>query len=69
MDQARDEYLTSAQVCQRYGSVSRMWIFRKTRDEGFPLPATRFGGRKRFWRLSALVAWERSMIVGELKHE
>jgi len=41
-----------------------MWIFRKTRDQGFPMPATRFGGHRRYWRLSDLEAWEARMFAG-----
>lgn len=55
-------YLTAAQVRKRYGGVSNMWIFRKTRDVGFPAPATRFGGSRRFWCVSDLVKWESVMI-------
>jgi hypothetical protein len=35
-----------------------MWIVRKTQTQGFPEPATRFGGHRRFWRMSDLVEWE-----------
>ncbi len=59
----RDEYVTSKQVRARYGGVSNMWIHRKTRERGFPEPATRFGGRRRFWRVSDLLAWEQVMIT------
>jgi len=57
------EFLTANQVMARYGNVSHMWIVRKQRDEAFP-SAVRFGGRLRFFRLSELVAWERSKIAG-----
>jgi predicted DNA-binding transcriptional regulator AlpA len=52
------EFLNAAQVKQRYGGVSDMWLDRRLRDAGFP-KAIRFGGRNRFWRVAELVAWER----------
>jgi len=54
---ANDQYLNAKQVRERY-SVSSSWILRKTKDQGFPHPASRFGGRSRYWLLSDLVAWE-----------
>jgi predicted DNA-binding transcriptional regulator AlpA len=52
------EYLTTAQVQKRFGNRSRMWIFRKQRDAGFPAPV-RFGeGSRPLYRLSELIEWE-----------
>ncbi len=54
-----DEFKTSAQVKVRYGGVSDMWLYRRLRDDsGFPHPI--IIKRRRFWRLSDLVAWERA---------
>jgi len=47
-----------AQVRQRYGNCSGMWIERRQKDAGFPAP-TFFGGL-RFWRLSDLQGWDES---------
>jgi predicted DNA-binding transcriptional regulator AlpA len=53
-----DVYLTSNQVMRRYGDASRMWIFRRLRDDDrFPKPLVVAG--RRLWKLSDLVAWER----------
>jgi predicted DNA-binding transcriptional regulator AlpA len=60
---AADQYINSNQVRARYGGVSPSWIFRKTHEEGFPLPASRFGGRRRYWLLSDLIEWEISKIA------
>ena len=49
-------FLTAAQVRERYGDVSRMWIYRRTADSGFPAPV-RFA-RFRYWRASDLERWE-----------
>ncbi|CAN5167533.1 hypothetical protein BH10PSE10_BH10PSE10_02870 [soil metagenome] len=58
---SESEFLTAAQVRQRYGDASRMWLHRRiTRDE-FPKPIT-FGGRNRFFKVSELEEWERRMI-------
>ena len=55
-------FLTARQVRARYGGVSHLWIFRKQRDHGFPMHATRFGGQRRHWLLSDLEEWEAGMI-------
>jgi predicted DNA-binding transcriptional regulator AlpA len=56
-----DTFLSSSQVQARYGGVSYMWLYRREHEEGgtFPKPI-RINGR-RFWRLSDLVAYERSL--------
>jgi hypothetical protein len=41
-----------------------MWIFRRLRDDSGFLRPIEISGR-RFWKLSALVAWERSRGKGE----
>ena len=56
-DTSQDIYLKAAQVRQRYGNCSVMWITRRHKDEGFPEPDY-FGGL-RFWKLSDLERWER----------
>jgi predicted DNA-binding transcriptional regulator AlpA len=56
---AADGFLTSAQVRQRYGGASDMWLHRRLRDgSGFPKPMLVEG--RRFWRISELEAWERA---------
>lgn len=58
-DGANEINLPASNVKARYGGVSDMWIWRRLRDNSnFPSPVD-IGGR-RFWRLSELVAWERS---------
>ena len=51
----------AAQVRQRYGGVSTMWLERRLKnpESGFPKPI--YIGRRRYWRLEELVAWERSL--------
>jgi predicted DNA-binding transcriptional regulator AlpA len=51
-----DIYLKAAQVRQRYGDCSGMWIRRRIADAGFPEPI--FLGGLRFWKLSDLELWE-----------
>lgn len=67
---ASDQYLTAKHVRERY-SVSSSWILRKTKTQGFPHPASRFGGRSRYWLLSELVAWEMTQIhaSGRRQHQ
>jgi len=54
-----------AQVRARYGNVSAMWIERRLSDSasGFPLP--RYVGRRRYWVLTELENWERSLAVSD----
>lgn len=61
--QSEDVFLSSRQVRSRYGNASEMWLWRRLHDEhsGFPQPV-RITGR-RFWRLSALVEYERSLVT------
>jgi len=52
-------FLKANQLRERYGGVSFMWIVRTLeRDPTFPRPY-KFG-RLRFFKLSELIAWERS---------
>jgi predicted DNA-binding transcriptional regulator AlpA len=53
-------YLTTSQVCARFGGVSRMWLWRYMRQHGFPAPV-QFGGPRsvRHWHLDEIEAWER----------
>lgn len=53
-------YLKTAQVRQRYGHCSKMWIERRMKDSAFPQPV--YFGALRFWRESDLLAWERAQI-------
>ena len=54
-----DRFLTTRQVRARYGDASEMWIWRRLQDaSGFPKPMEICG--RRFWKLSDLIAWERS---------
>ena len=58
--QAAETFLASRQVRERYGNASEMWLYRREHDDsGFPKPI-RINGR-RFWRLSDLLAYERSL--------
>jgi hypothetical protein len=53
-----DVYLNSAQVRRRYANASAMWLWRRLRDDpDFPRPIV--VAKRRFWKLSALIVWER----------
>jgi predicted DNA-binding transcriptional regulator AlpA len=62
---AKDErFFTSKAVRARYGNCSDMWIYRRLHDDsGFPRPIEISG--RRFWKLSALIAWERARGMGQ----
>jgi hypothetical protein len=62
---AQDErFLTSKAVRARYGNSSDMWIYWRLHDDSrFPRPIVISG--RRFWKLSALITWERERAEGE----
>jgi predicted DNA-binding transcriptional regulator AlpA len=55
-----DTYLKTAQVRQRYGDCSHMWIVRRQADAAFPPPV--YFGRRRFWRVADLETWDAEQI-------
>lgn len=62
-DPAADCFLTARQTRARYGDISDMWLWRRQHDEsGFPKPMV--VEKRRFWRLSELIAWERACVSG-----
>jgi predicted DNA-binding transcriptional regulator AlpA len=56
-------YLTTKQVRERFGGVSRMWLWRYMREHGFPQPV-QFGGSRsvRRWKVAEIEAWERERV-------
>jgi hypothetical protein len=59
---AHDCFLSSKQTRGRYADASDMWLWRRLHDDsGFPHPVVIAG--RRFWRLSALIAWENSQAA------
>ena len=56
-------YLSSTHVRARYGRCSHMWIERRLKDASFPAPV--YFGRRRFWRLADLDAWDAIQIKRE----
>ena len=59
LDDAHERLLTAAQVKRRYGKASEMWLWRRLHNSsGFPQPLFICG--RRFWRMAALIAWERT---------
>jgi len=58
------KFLTAAQVRERYGNRSHMWIVRKLEnDKTFPRPVKLGGSRFNFWELSKLEEWERAQAA------
>lgn len=58
-----DVFLSSRQVRERYGNLSKMtlWRLQNKANNGFPEPV-KLGERKRLWRLRELEAWERANV-------
>jgi hypothetical protein len=57
-DPSNELFLTAAQTRRRYGDASDMWLWRRLHDDsGFPQPI--LINKRRFWRLSELIAWEK----------
>jgi predicted DNA-binding transcriptional regulator AlpA len=60
-DDSDDFYLTAVQVRQRFAGASDMWLWRRLRDDSkFPRPIEI--RKRRYWKLSELVAWERACV-------
>ncbi len=59
-DPEQATFVKMADLRVRYGGVSHMWVERRLKsDATFPRPAL-LVGKRRFWRLNDLEAWERS---------
>jgi predicted DNA-binding transcriptional regulator AlpA len=58
-----DPLLPAAEVTKRY-SVSSMTIYRWVRDNSLSFPAPIYINKRRYWRVSELVSWERSRVTG-----
>jgi predicted DNA-binding transcriptional regulator AlpA len=59
VDDSDDYFLAAVQVRQRYGNASDMWLWRRLRDNSnFPRPIEI--RKRRYWKLSELIAWERA---------
>ena len=57
VDDSDDYFLTAVQVRQR--NASDMWLWRRLRDDSnFPRPIEI--RKRRYWKLSELIAWERA---------
>jgi predicted DNA-binding transcriptional regulator AlpA len=56
-------YLTVAELKQRWGGVSQMFIERRVREPGFPQPIRLPGSRIRLFLESDIEAYERSAVV------
>lgn len=50
-------YMSTDQVCQRYGGVSKRTILEWRQKRGFPLPA--YTARSAFYHVSEVLAWEK----------
>jgi hypothetical protein len=55
-----DVYLDARAVRRRYGGRSDMSLYRWLRDPALGFPAPIYIQKYRYWRLSDLLAWERS---------
>jgi predicted DNA-binding transcriptional regulator AlpA len=56
-------YITSAQLRQRYGGLSHMWVERKIQnDPDFPRPVY-FGTNFRFFKLAEIEEYERKCAL------
>jgi predicted DNA-binding transcriptional regulator AlpA len=66
-DDGDDCFLTAVQVRQRYGDASDMWLWRLLRDDSnFPRPIEI--RKRRYWKLSDLIAWERACVQNRAQY-
>jgi hypothetical protein len=57
---ADDVYLSTRQVCARYGDVSQMSLWRWLHDPKMKFPEPMRIQKRRYWLLADLANWERS---------
>jgi predicted DNA-binding transcriptional regulator AlpA len=55
-----DQFLPARRVRERYGSIANMTLWRWLQDADLNFPRPIRIGQRRYWRLSDLVAWEKS---------
>lgn len=67
---AGKRYLTAAQLRERYGGVSHMWVQRRLQNDAtFPRPVKLGGSLIRLWDLDGIEAWERACVVSSQRRE
>ena len=52
------QYLSRAQVLDRYGGASPMWLHRRIINSGFPRGIHIGGGKLSLWKLEEIEQWE-----------
>ena len=66
IDPTEDRFLSAKNTRSRYGDASDMWLWRRLHDDsGFPHPT--IINKRRFWKLSELVAWEQSQKASSMR--
>lgn len=53
-------YMTARSVRERYDNISDMTLFRWLRDARVAFPTPVYIGRRRFWAVESIIAWEKS---------
>jgi hypothetical protein len=64
LNPADDVYLSARQTRARYGDISDMSLFRWLRDPKMKFPEPMRIQKRRYWRTSDLLAWERDRAGG-----
>lgn len=58
-----DIRLTGPQICERFGDISDMTLWRWLGNPALAFPKPLVINRRRYWRLADIEAWERSRAV------
>jgi predicted DNA-binding transcriptional regulator AlpA len=56
-------YLSTRQVCERFGDINRMWIYRAVREHGFPPPLRLPGASGYLYAREAIETWESQRVA------
>jgi predicted DNA-binding transcriptional regulator AlpA len=59
MDNESKRYIKAAAVCERYGGISNMTLWRWLNAPGSAFPRPMYVGRYRLWDVAALDAYDR----------
>lgn len=61
-----DTRLTGPQVCERFGDMSDMTLWRWLQNDALGFPKPLVINRRRYWKLAEIEAWERAQASRKL---
>ena len=56
-----EQYLSTAQLCEKFGNISKRTLLRWQEKRNFPTPTISYRGGANLWTLSDVLKWEISL--------